>query len=108
MAAAPPWGSLSFQPQGRAAIRSFRHRHGHITGGRRNGDAPAEHCFGKRDRQFQSDVVAVAGEAAVGQDLYLDQSVAWAAAPRTRRPLALQAEDLTVDQAWRDLHVEGP
>ena len=46
--------------------------------------------------------------AAVGQDLHLDQSIARAALPGAGCPLALQTEDLTVDQAGRDFHIKSP
>jgi hypothetical protein len=72
--------ALAFQAHGRPGVRSFRCHHGHVAGRRRKANPPAKHGLGKRNRHFQRDVVALALEATVGQNLDLDQRV-----PRTAR-----------------------
>src|SRR4029453_6589832 len=54
--------ALASQSQHGAGVRAFGHRHAHRSGRRGNIELCSEYCFGQADRQFEVDVVALAGE----------------------------------------------
>src|SRR5262249_11066847 len=84
------WRALALESKHRPRIRAFGHRHAHRPGRRGDVEFRSEHRFGQADRQFEVDVVALAGEELVRLDLYLHQRVAGPTSAESRPTLAAQ------------------
>src|SRR5262249_55408937 len=67
------WRALALESKHRPRIRALWHRHAHRPGRRGDVEFRSEHRFGQADRQFEVDVVALAGEELVRLDLDLHQ-----------------------------------
>src|SRR4051812_26973982 len=106
MAAARTRDALTLQPQYPPGIRPFRHAHSDRAGRRRHCDFAAQHRFAKRDRQFDMDVVALAGEKRIRSYLDFDQCIAGRTAADAWPALAAQPQNLTIASARRNVDVE--
>src|SRR5258708_31796189 len=73
--------AFALESQHRAGIRPFGHRHAYGAGRRGHIELRSQHGFRQTDRQFDADVVALAGEELVRLNLDLDQGIARRAAP---------------------------
>src|SRR5262245_25609761 len=99
--------ALAFEPEHRPRIRAFGDRHAYRSG--RGGDVELrpEHRFGQANRQFEVDVVALAGEELVRLHLDLHQRVAGRTSAESRPTLAAQPQNLLIPGAGRNHDIEG-
>src|SRR5262249_56797958 len=88
--------AIAFEPEHRPCIRAFGDCHAYRSG--RGGDVElrSEHRFGQADRQFEMDVVVLAGEELVRLHLDLHQRVAGRTSAESRSALAAQPPNLLI------------
>src|SRR5436309_2297235 len=92
------------QPERAPARRRGRDLHRHLAAQGRNFDARAQRGLGRRHRERQVDVVALALEERMRRDR--DAQIEVTARPRTAGALAGDAHALAALHARRDLHVD--
>src|SRR5262249_52222571 len=99
--------ALAFLPQYRSRVGALGDRHAHRSARRGDVELRPEHRFGQADRQFEMDVVALAGEELMRLDVDLDQRVAGRTSAEPRPALSAQPQNLFVPGTGRNDDVEG-
>src|SRR5260370_19699412 len=98
--------ATSLEAQDGTGIGAFGDVHAHRPADRRHGDLAAQHGFGERYRQLETDVVADAAEERMRRDMHFDQRIARRAAAEPGLALALEPQDLPIGDASGDRYVE--
>src|SRR5262249_28200996 len=98
--------AFAFESEHRPRIRAFGDRHAYRSGRRGDVELRSEHRFGQADRQFEVDVVALAGEELVRLHLDLHQRVAGRTAAESLPTLAAQPQNLLIPGAGRNHDID--
>src|SRR5262249_55630816 len=96
------WRAPAPESEHPAGIRAFGDRHALRPGRRGDVELRSEHRFGQADRQFEVDVVALAGEELVRLHLDLHQRVAGRTSAESGPTLAAQPQNLLIPGAGRN------
>ena len=99
--------TFAAQAQDCACIGALGHVHRDRPGRGGNRNLAAQNRFGKGDRQYQMDVVALAGKERMRCDNNFDESVAGGAAADPWAAFAGEPKQLAVARTRRDSDIDG-